>query len=285
MKTSTFSFCYLEGRLVGRAQTEVYATRESQNLTSNAAELRLRPSSSEQHSDNCEVIPMGFGKVSNTRRRVSSVVCSIALLTTLVASYPVSLVRATNEQQQAKPAAQKRPLTHKDYDSWRSIQASQISRDGKFVAYAYVPQDGDGEIVVRTVGSNLEWHAPRGYRPPVPPPDDPGANIAEIVAGQARLLRPVFTADNKFVVFGTEPTKAELNKAKRDKKRPEEMPKNGMGIMDVTTGAVVKIERVKSFQVPEDGAGYIAYLMEAPAPERPAPVSYTHLTLPTNREV
>ena len=213
---------------------------------------------------------MGFGKVSNTRRRVSSVVCSIALLTTLVASYPVSLVRATNEQQQAKPAAQKRPLTHKDYDSWRSIQASQISRDGKFVAYAYVPQDGDGEIVVRTVGSNLEWHAPRGYRPPVPPPDDPGANIAEIAAGQARLLRPVFTADNKFVVFGTEPTKAELNKAKRDKKRPEEMPKNGMGIMDVTTGAVVKIERVKSFQVPEDGAGYIAYLMEAPAPERPA---------------
>ena len=213
---------------------------------------------------------MGFRKVSSTRRRVASLVCVIALLTTVVASYPVSLVRATNEEQQAKPAALKRPLTHKDYDSWRSISASQISRDGKFVAYAYMPQDGDGEIVVRTVGSNVEWRAPRGYRPPVPPPDDPGANIAEFAAGQTRLLRPVFTADNKFVVFGTEPTKAELNKAKRDKKRPEEMPKNGVGIMDLTTGSVVKVERVKSFQVPEDGAGYIAYLMEAPVPERPS---------------
>ena len=213
---------------------------------------------------------MGFGKVSSTRRRVSSLFCVLALLTTVVASYPVSIVRATNEEQQAKPAAQKRPLTHKDYDSWRSIQTSQISRDGKFVAYAYMPQDGDGEIVVRTVGSAVEWHAPRGYRPPVPPPDDPGASVAEFAAGQARLLRPMFTADNKFLIFGIEPTKADLNKAKKDKKRPEEMPKNGVGIMDLTNGSVVKIERVKSFQVPEEGAGYIAYLIEAPVPERPA---------------
>ena len=26
----------------------------------------------------------------------------------------------------------KRPLTHNDYDSWRSIQGQRISRDGKF---------------------------------------------------------------------------------------------------------------------------------------------------------
>ncbi len=216
---------------------------------------------------------MRFGKVSNTQpelRRFSSVVCVIALLTTITASFPVYSARAKVSEQQAKPATLKQPLTHKDYDSWRSIQSSQISRDGKFVAYAYTPQDGDGEIVVRTVGSAVEWRAPRGYRPPVPPPDDPGANIAEFQQGQARLLRPVFTADNKWLVFGTEPTKAELSKAKKDKKRPEEMPKNGLGIMDLTNGAVVRVDRVKSFQVPEDGAGYIAYLLETPLPEKPA---------------
>lgn len=65
--------------------------------------------------------------------------------------------------QQPAPVAAKRPLTHKDYDSWRSIQAPQISRDGKFVAYAYIPQDGDGEIVVRNITSGTEWRAPRGY--------------------------------------------------------------------------------------------------------------------------
>src|SRR5438445_13846811 len=89
-----------------------------------------------------------------------------------------------------KPTTQtKRPLTHRDYDSWRSIQAPQISRDGKFVAYSYTAQDADSEVVVRNVGTGAEWRAPRGYHPPVPPPDDPGANIGEFQAAQARLVR------------------------------------------------------------------------------------------------
>ena len=41
------------------------------------------------------------------------------------------------------------------------------------------------------------------------------------------------------------------------------MPKNALGIMDTSTGQVTRIERVKSFQVPEDGSGFIAYLLEA----------------------
>jgi hypothetical protein len=81
----------------------------------------------------------------------------------------------------------KRPLRHQDYDSWRSIQAPQISRDGKFVAYAFMAQDGDSEIVARNVATGAEWRVPRGYHPPVPPPDDPGANIGEFQATQARM--------------------------------------------------------------------------------------------------
>ncbi|HEX8183102.1 MAG TPA: hypothetical protein VF747_00075, partial [Blastocatellia bacterium] len=42
----------------------------------------------------------------------------------------------------AQQPAQKRPLTHADYDSWRSIQGQTLSNDGKFLAYALVPQDG-----------------------------------------------------------------------------------------------------------------------------------------------
>jgi dipeptidyl aminopeptidase/acylaminoacyl peptidase len=186
------------------------------------------------------------------RQRSASLLCTIALLATLV------------NAQQAAPA--KRPLTHQDYDSWRSILASQVSRDGKFVAYAYVPQDGDGEIVARNIATGVDWRAPRGYRPPVPPPDDPGTNVAEFQAEQARLLRPVFTADSRFLIFGTEPAKAELNKAKKEKKKPEEMPKNGLGIMDLSNGTVTRVERVKTFRVPEDGAGFIGYLLE-PKPE------------------
>src|SRR5689334_10160728 len=195
-------------------------------------------------------------------QRSVALLCTIALFVTI----PFGVVRA---QQQA-PAA-KRPLTHQDYDAWRSILAQQVSRDGKFVAYAYVPQDGDGEIVVRNVATGVDWRAPRGYRPPLPPPDDPGTNVAEFQAEQARLLRPVFTADSKFVVFTTEPTKAEVNKAKKDKKKPDDMPKNGLSIMDLSNGTVKHIERVKTFRVPEDGGGFIAYQMESTIPSRTGP--------------
>ena len=186
-------------------------------------------------------------------KRSVALLCTLALFATMLSA------------QQTAPA--KRPITHQDYDSWRSITASQVSRDGKFVAYAYMPQDGDGEIVVRNIATGVDWRAPRGYRPPVPPPDDPGTNLAEFQAEQNRLVRPVFTADSRFVVFMTEPTKAEVNKAKKEKKKPEEMPKNGLGIMDVSNGTVTRIERVKSFRVPEDAGGFIAYLMEAAKPE------------------
>jgi len=180
-----------------------------------------------------------------------SAICAIALLAS-------SFAYALGQQNTTK-----RALTHQDYDSWHSIQSPQISRDGKFVAYAFMAQDGDSEIVVRSLASGAEWRAPRGYRAPAPPPDDSIPNVAELIAANARLSRPFFTADGNLVVFSIEPTKAEVNKAKKEKKKPEDMPKNALGIMDTATGQVARIERVKSFQVPEDGSGFIAYLLEA----------------------
>jgi dipeptidyl aminopeptidase/acylaminoacyl peptidase len=191
-----------------------------------------------------------FARVS---RQGASLICTVALLAT-------SFAYSFGQQQ----TATKRPLRHQDYDSWHSIQAPQISRDGKFVAYAFMAQDGDSEIVARNVATGVEWRAPRGYHPPVPPPDDPGANIAEFQATQARLTRPVFTADNRFVVFSAEPAKAEVAKAKKPGSSPtvREGLKNALGIIDLSNGQVTRIERVKSFQVPEDGSGFIAYLLE-----------------------
>ncbi|HYJ85912.1 MAG TPA: hypothetical protein VEW46_07650, partial [Pyrinomonadaceae bacterium] len=73
-------------------------------------------------------------------QRTVSVVCALALLATMLtcASF-VSTGHVSYAQQQV---VTKRPLTHQDYDSWRSIQAPQISRDGTFIAYAFLPQDG-----------------------------------------------------------------------------------------------------------------------------------------------
>src|SRR5438105_15445401 len=112
----------------------------------------------------------------------------------------VALIATSLEQTFAQqPGVAKRPITHQDYDTWHSIQSPQISRDGKLVAYAYMAQDADSEIVVRNVATNAEWRAPRGYHPPLPPPDDPGATPGEFQANQSRLVRPAFTADARFV--------------------------------------------------------------------------------------
>jgi hypothetical protein len=163
-------------------------------------------------------------------------------------------------------AQQKRPLTHADYDSWRSIQGTTLSRDGKYLAYALVPQDGDGEIVVHHLESGKEWRAPRGAAPVNPPQPNPGAEPP--TGPPPSAARPVFTADSRFLVFQILPTKAETDKAKREKRKPEDMPKNALGIIDLSTGETARVERVKSFQVPENGPALIAYLMEPKKEEK-----------------
>ena len=187
--------------------------------------------------------------------------------------FVLALLASTSVHAQQSPI--KRPLTHGDYDSWRAIQGQSLSRDGKFVAYALVPQDGDGEVVVRNLATGAEWRHSRGAQLVNPPQRTPEAEPqvgppAGPQGGPAFGGKPIFTADTRFVVFQIQPTKAETERAKKEKKRPEEMPKNAMGIMDLSTGDVTRVERVKSFQVPEDGKGFIAYILEAKPDEKKA---------------
>jgi hypothetical protein len=133
----------------------------------------------------------------------------------------------------------KRPISYDAYDGWRSIQGTRIARDGSRLVYALVPQDGDGELVARNLKTGTEYRHPRGKD-------------------------PVITADGRFVVFAIAPLKAEMDKAKKAKKKPEDQPKGGLGVMNLANGAVATAERVKNFKVPEEGGAFIAYLLEPP---------------------
>src|SRR5262245_34279383 len=164
-----------------------------------------------------------------TRRFVTSVVIVVFCLATA-----------------AGPSGQqKRPITHDVYDSWKSIQGTKVSRDGVWVAYALVLQDGDGELVVRNLQAGTEYRAPRGRD-------------------------PVFTPDGKQVVFAKAPLKADTDKARKAKKKPDEMPRAGVGIVELSTGRVTTLaEHVKSFRLPDDPVSFVAYLA-APEGEAPA---------------
>ncbi len=150
----------------------------------------------------------------------------------------------------------KRPLNLKDADNWRSISNQRISRDGRYVAYALFPQEGDGEVVVRDLATGQERRENAGERPPAPP--GPSSETPEEERSEPRGVRVEFTADSRFVVFATYPTSAEIARAKKEKKKPEEAPKGGIAIMDLASGVVTRIPRAASFQVPEKGSGFIA---------------------------
>src|SRR5260370_15791378 len=98
-----------------------------------------------------------------------------------------------------------------------------------------------------------------GARPPAAPPnralqnpDDPPPSPPSIIVA--------FSKDSRTVVFSTFAPKAEIDKAHKEKKKPEEMPKNGMVILDIASGKADRVARVKSFQGPGDGHGVVAFL-------------------------
>ncbi|MSR06839.1 MAG: S9 family peptidase [Gemmatimonadetes bacterium] len=159
----------------------------------------------------------------------------------------------------AQQAAAKRPITHADYDSWRSISNPRLSRDGRFLVYTLVPQEADGELVLRNLTTGKETRSGIGTRPqPTGAVDEETGNPIPVSD-----VPPAFTSDGKYVVFQIRPSRQDADKAKKEKKKPEDQPKNAVGIMTVATGAVTRVERTKSFQVADDNPGFIAYLLEA----------------------
>jgi dipeptidyl aminopeptidase/acylaminoacyl peptidase len=143
----------------------------------------------------------------------------------------------------------KQPIGYDAFDGWRSIQGTRISRDGAWLAYALTPQDGDGEVVARNLKTGSEHRHPRGNSPAI-------------------------TFDGRFVVFAVAPHKADVDKAKKEKKRPEDQPKAGLAVLNLSNGEVFAVDRVKSFKLPEKSGRFVAYLKEAekkPAEEKKEP--------------
>ena len=155
--------------------------------------------------------------------------------------------------------AAKRPVSHADYDGWRNIATATLSRDGGWLAYGDHPQDGDGEIVIRNLSSGAESRHPVGALPPPPLPDPTRETPPE-----PRGISISFTSDGKWLITTTYPEKAATEAAKKAKKKPDELPKTGMLIVNLVTGKAERIPDVKSVRVPAKGGAWAAWLA-APA--------------------
>lgn len=151
--------------------------------------------------------------------------------------------------------AQKKPLDHTVYDGWQSIGERLISNDGKWVVYTVTPQEGDAELFIQsTENIQNKRMVPRGYN-------------------------AVITNDSRFVVFRIKPFYKETREARIKKRRPEELPKDSVGIVELGKEAVTKVAKIKSYKTPEKGTGWVAYHKERD------PVALRPSALPTQKTV
>lgn len=145
---------------------------------------------------------------------------------------------------------QKKSLTHDVYDSWKSIYQSKLSPDGNWILYLETPQDGEAEVVVIKLSGVKEMRHTIGYS---------GEGTDSERAADAQ-----FSYDCTHAVFLISPSKEEIEEAKDKKKEKKKEPKKKLGIMSLLDGNTDVTERVKSFKLPEEAGGWVAYLKEAP---------------------
>ena len=138
--------------------------------------------------------------------------------------------------------AQKKPLDHSVYDSWKTIRGTSFSHDGKWILYVIAPQEGDSKVEVKSVdGSGKKYDFARGS------------------AVQ-------FSYDSKFIVATIVPPLADVKKAQKNKAAAADMPKTSLLILNLGTGEQTKIDQVSSFQLPAEDSGWLTYRPEVPKP-------------------
>ncbi|HTQ28703.1 MAG TPA: prolyl oligopeptidase family serine peptidase [Puia sp.] len=137
--------------------------------------------------------------------------------------------------------SQKKPLDHTVYDGWQSIGERVISDNGRYVVYTVNLQEGDGWLVIRSADTAYKREIPRGYHPTI-------------------------TNDNRFVICLIKPLFKDTREAKIRKKKPEEMPKDSLALIDLTRDTMFKVANIKSYKTPEKGSGWLAYLAEKTTP-------------------
>lgn len=144
-------------------------------------------------------------------------------------------------------AAQKKLLDHSVYDGWKSVRSATFSNDGRWFAYVVAPQEGDAvlEVMATDGGKKTTYDRVSTFR---------------------------FSGDSKFLVATVVPKFADAKKARVEKAKPEDVPKNSLLVVNLATGQKFEREKVTLFSLAEEDKGWVLYRPEPPRPEpaRPA---------------
>lgn len=130
--------------------------------------------------------------------------------------------------------AEKKALGHDDFDTWKSVRNYSISRDGEWSAFSVDPQEGDGVLTFYNTKTKKRIEIPRGYKAKI-------------------------SADSRWGLALIKALYADTRKAKIDKKKDEDLPKDSLAIVDLKTSKVIKIADVLSYKIAKDGGEWVAF--------------------------
>jgi dipeptidyl aminopeptidase/acylaminoacyl peptidase len=136
----------------------------------------------------------------------------------------------------------KKILSINDFGSWNTLNNPIISNDGTRIAFEQNLQKGDGMLIVKSGKSDYDT-IPRGSK-------------------------AAFGPEINFMVFSVKPPEDSIRKAKLDKVKKEDMPKDSLGIWVFERNEMRKFPKLKSFKIPKENARWIAFTVEPePAPK------------------
>lgn len=160
-------------------------------------------------------------------------------------------------------SAQKLPLDHQVYDSWQRVGEKVLSADGNWAVFTIDVQEGDGTLVLQSLRSDYRREFPRGY----------GA---------------VISYNDRYLVYKIKPYYASIKEARNKKKKPEEMPKDSVGILELGKDSIIKFANVRSFKMPSEEEGVLALHFESnekPAEGTEAAADLLLMQLPTGNRL
>ncbi len=130
--------------------------------------------------------------------------------------------------------SQKKQLDQTVYDDWKSLANITIDNNGRFAVAIINPQEGDSKLFIQDLKKNKIFQHNR-------------------VSGFS--LSP----DGSFTVALLKAPFADTRKAKIDKKKPEEMPKDSLLIINNETFTFKILPNVKSYKTSSELGNYVAY--------------------------
>lgn len=129
----------------------------------------------------------------------------------------------------------KKMLSTEDFATWKIIPNKSISNNGKLVVYEVNPLKGDGKLMIAQ-----------------------GAQSKEI----QRAHKAQIGSESDFVVFNIKQPVDTLRKAKKDKVKKNNIPKDSLGIYLVKQKEFVAFPKLKSFKIAEENARWVAFSQE-----------------------